>query len=90
MKKILHLLCSILLIGIGLKGHAQALTCATASPVTPGTFTATTLIGTPSQTTATAAGWYAYTPTSNGILNINSGSGGSDTRLWIWSVLVRY
>ena len=85
MKKILHLLCSILLIGIGLKGHAQALTCATASPVTPGTFTATTLIGTPSQTTATAAGWYAYTPTSNGILNINSCSGGSDTRLWIWS-----
>ena len=64
---------------------AQGLTCATASPVTPGTFTASTLIGTPSQTTATAAGWYAYTPTSNGILNINSCSGGSDTRLWIWS-----
>jgi len=91
MKKILHLLCSILLIGVGLKGHAQALTCATASPVTPGTFTATTLIGTPSTPglngngVALTAGWYAYTPTSNGILNINSCGGGADTRLWIWS-----
>ena len=91
MKKILHLLCSILLIGVGLKGHAQALTCATASPVTPGTFTATTLIGTPStpglngNSVALTAGWYAYTPTSNGILNINSCGGGADTRLWIWS-----
>jgi hypothetical protein len=85
MKKLVHILCSILLLGVGLKTHAQGLTCATALPVTPGTFTASTLVGTPSQATATAAGWYAYTPTSNGILNINSCSGGSDTRLWIWS-----
>lgn len=85
MKKLVHILCSILLLGVGFKTHAQGLTCASALPVTPGTFTASTLVGTPSQTTATAAGWYAYTPTSNGILNINSCSGGSDTRLWIWS-----
>jgi hypothetical protein len=91
MKKSLHLFCSILLLGVGLKGNAQGLTCATASPVTPGTFTASTLIGTPSTPglngngVALTAGWYAYTPTSNGILNINSCSGGADTRLWVWS-----
>ena len=34
MKKSLQLLCSLLLLGVGLKGHAQGLTCATASPVT--------------------------------------------------------
>jgi hypothetical protein len=85
MKKLVHIFCSILLLGVGLKTHAQGLTCAAALPVTPGTFTASTLVGTPSQASATAAGWYAYTPTSNGILNINSCSGGSDTRLWIWS-----
>lgn len=85
MKKLLHFAFSFSLFGIGFKTHAQGLTCATALPVTPGTFTASTLIGTPSQTTATAAGWYSYTPTSNGILNINSCGGGADTRLWIWS-----
>lgn len=85
MKKLLHFLCSFLLLGMGMKTYAQGLTCASALPVTPGTFTASTLIGTPSQTTATAAGWYSFTPTSNGILNINSCGGGSDTRLWIWS-----
>lgn len=85
MKKILHLLFAFIVLSVWWQVKAQGLTCATASPVTPGTFTASTLIGTPSQTTATAAGWFAYTPTSNGILNINSCSGGSDTRLWIWS-----
>ena len=85
MKKLLHLLFAFTVLSVWWQVKAQGLTCATASPVTPGTFTASTLIGTPSQTTATAAGWYAYTPTSNGILNINSCSGGSDTRLWIWS-----
>ena len=91
MKKLVHIFCSILLLGVGLKTHAQGLTCATASPVTPGTFTATTLIGTPSTPglngngVALTAGWYAYTPTSNGILNINSCGGGADTRLKIWS-----
>ena len=58
MKKLLHFAFSFSLLGIGFKTHAQGLTCATALPVTPGTFTASTLIGTPSQTTATAAGWY--------------------------------
>ena len=85
MKKLLHLLLAFTVLSVWWQVKAQGLTCATSSPVTPGTFTASTLIGTPSQTTATAAGWYAYTPTSNGILNINSCGGGSDTRLWIWS-----
>jgi hypothetical protein len=85
MKKLLHLLFAFIVLSVWWQVKAQGLTCATASPVTPGTFTASTLIGTPSQTGVTAAGWYAYTPTSNGILNINSCSGGSDTRLWIWS-----
>jgi hypothetical protein len=49
------------------------------------------LVGTPSTPglngngVALTAGWYAYTPTSNGILNINSCGGGADTRLWVWS-----
>ncbi|MFM7007527.1 MAG: T9SS type A sorting domain-containing protein [Flavobacteriales bacterium] len=85
MKKSLQLLYALFALTVGWQARSQGLTCATALPVTPGTFTASTLTGTPSQTTATAAGWYAYTPTSNGILNINSCSGGSDTRLWIWS-----
>lgn len=91
MKKLVHILCSILLLGVGFKTHAQGLTCATALPVTPGTFTASTLVGTPSTPglngngVALTAGWYTYTPTSNGILNINSCGGGSDTRLWVWS-----
>lgn len=75
--------CLIFLMNVNV--HAQGLSCASSLPVAPGTFTATTLLGTPSQVTATAAGWYSYTPTSNGILNINSCGGGSDTRLWIWS-----
>jgi hypothetical protein len=91
MKKLVHILCSILLLGVGFKTHAQGLTCATALPVTPGTFTASTLVGTPSTPglngngVALTAGWYTYTPSSNGILNINSCGGGSDTRLWVWS-----
>lgn len=84
MKKI-NLLCIAAIFAYCWQLNAQGLTCATALPVTPGTFTASTLVGTPSQTTATAAGWYAFTPSSNGILNINSCGGGSDTRLWIWS-----
>jgi hypothetical protein len=57
MKKPLHLLYAILALAVGWNASAQGLTCATALPVTPGTFTASTLVGTPSQTSATAAGW---------------------------------
>lgn len=91
MKKTLRLLYATLALVVGWQAKAQGLTCATALPVTPGTFTATTLVGTPSTPglngngVALTAGWYAYTPTSNGILNINSCGGGSDTRLWVWS-----
>ena len=93
MKKTLPFLYALIALFVGWQTQAQGLTCATALPVTPGTFTASTLIGTPSTPglnnatpqVALTAGWYAYTPTSNGILNINSCSGGSDTRLWIWS-----
>jgi hypothetical protein len=85
MKKNLHLLYAILALVVGWQANAQGLTCATALPVTPGTFTASTLVGTPSQTGVTAAGWYSFTPTTSGIVNINSCGGGSDTRLWVWS-----
>ncbi|MBM3917822.1 MAG: hypothetical protein FJ349_09480, partial [Sphingomonadales bacterium] len=85
MKKFLPFWYALIALSMGWQADAQGLTCANALPVTPGTFTASTLIGTPSQATATAAGWYAFTPSSNGILNINSCGGGSDTRLWIWS-----
>jgi len=62
-------------------------TCATATNLTaPGTFTSGTLTGTgASQLGATAARWYKYTPSTSGMLQISSCSGGADTRLWIWS-----
>jgi hypothetical protein len=82
-KLLLAFLCLNLLLNLSVK--AQGLTCASSLPVTPGTFTASTLLGTPSQASATAAGWYSFTPSSNGILNVSSCGGGSDTRLWIWS-----
>jgi hypothetical protein len=93
MKKLLPLIYALFALFVGWQTYAQGLTCATALPVTPGTFTASTLVGTPSTPglnnatpqVALTAGWYAYTPTSNGILNISSCGGGSDTRLKIWS-----
>jgi hypothetical protein len=62
-------------------------TCATATNITaPGTFTSGVLSGTgASQPGASAARWYKFTPSTNGMLQINSCSGGADTRLWIWS-----
>ncbi len=62
-------------------------TCATATNLTaPATFTSGILTGTgATQPGATASRWYKYTPTSSGMLQISSCSGGSDTRLWIWS-----
>ena len=64
---------------------AQGADCSTALPVTPGSFTATTLTGVASQPDATAAGWYSFTPSNSGIMNISSCGGGADTRLWIWT-----
>ncbi len=93
MKKTLPFLYALIALFMGWQTQAQGLTCATALPVTPGTFTASTLIGTPSTPglnnatpqVALTAGWYAFTPTSNGILTIGSCGGGADTRLKIWS-----
>jgi hypothetical protein len=93
MKKTLPFLYALIALFVGWQTQAQGLTCATALPVTPGTFTASTLIGTPSTPglnndnpqVALTAGWYAFTPTSNGILTIGSCGGGADTRLKIWS-----
>lgn len=65
---------------------AQGVSCALATNVIPGTFTASIITGSgASQAGATAANWYKFTPTTNGNLSINSCGGGSDTRLWIWS-----
>ena len=58
---------------------AQGADCSTALPVTPGSFTATTLTGVASQPDATAAGWYSFTPSNSGIMNISSCGGGADT-----------
>jgi hypothetical protein len=64
--------------------NAQGSTCATATVVTPGTYTANTLSGSGATNAgATAAAWYSFTPPASGYININSCSGGSDTRLWI-------
>lgn len=64
-------------------------TCATATNLSaPGTFSTGTLTGSgASQVGASAARWYKFTPSTNGMLQINSCGGGSDTRLWIWSGL---
>jgi hypothetical protein len=83
-RKVLFLLAAFSLFNYS-KTLAQGGTCGTALPVTPGTFTASALTGVPSQLDATAAGWYSFTPSNSGIMNINSCSGGADTRLWIWS-----
>ena len=64
--------------------NAQGSTCATATVVTPGTYTANTLTGTGATNGgATAAAWYSFTPPTSGYVNINSCSGGADTRLWV-------
>lgn len=85
MKQKLFLLLTVFTVFSYFKLYAQGALCTNALPVTPGTFTAGTLTGTPSQPDATAAGWYSFTPTNSGIMNINSCGGGADTRLWIWS-----
>lgn len=65
---------------------SQGVSCALATNVSPGTFTAPIITGTgASQPGAPGAIWYKFTPTTNGNLSINSCGGGSDTRLWIWS-----
>lgn len=86
MKKITQWLAVALFIGASWQAQAQGTTCATATPVTPGTYTAAALTGTGATNAgATAAAWYSFTPASTGTLNINSCSGGADTRLWISS-----
>lgn len=85
MKRKLLLLTVVFSTFFSVKYYAQGGTCATALPVTPGTFTAATLTGTASQPDGKVAGWYSFTPTSSGILSINSCGGGADTRLWIWT-----
>jgi hypothetical protein len=66
--------------------YAQGVSCALATNVNPGNYTASIITGNgASQAGATGANWYKFTPTTNGNLSINSCGGGSDTRLWIWS-----
>jgi len=65
---------------------AQGVSCALATNVIPGTFTASIITGSgASQAGATGANWYKFTPTTNGNLSVNSCGGGSDTRLWLWT-----
>ena len=86
MKKGIFLVSLIVISLSGLRVKAQGASCALSSPVVPGTYVASTLIGEASQQPdADSAGWYSFTPATSGILNINSCGGGSDTRLWIWS-----
>lgn len=60
-------------------------TCGTAVPVTPGSFTVTTI--TQGINGATNAGldaaWFSFTPVSDGTIDVSSCLGGADTRLWI-------
>ncbi len=66
--------------------------CATAKAITVGTHQVDSIYvdpvlrnlgGAPSQTDATAAVWFTFTPQENGLMTINSCKGGADTRLWV-------
>ncbi|MGV6862427.1 MAG: fibronectin type III domain-containing protein [Putridiphycobacter sp.] len=85
MRKI-YLILSAVLLGTG--AFAQGDDCATAVPVTPGTYTADGpstgggAVG--SGTTGTNADWYSFTPTCSGTIDVASCDGGADTKLYIF------
>lgn len=63
-------------------------TCGAAVPVTPGSFTATTIAagtngGEMGDAQPRSSAWFAYTPAEDGTIDVSSCSGGSDTRLHI-------
>jgi Secretion system C-terminal sorting domain len=84
MKKIVLLTVLLLLIQ-----HTFAQTgnsCANASAVTIGTFKVDTFFkGANTDTSASAARWYKYTPTQDGLMTISSCGGGSDSRLFVYN-----
>lgn len=66
--------------------------CATAKAITIGTHQVDSIYadpvlrnlgGAPSQTDATAAVWFTFTPQENGLMTISACKGGADTRLWV-------
>lgn len=85
MKKIYVLLSAVLL---GTGTYAQGDDCATAVPITPGTYTADGpstgggAVG--SGTTGTNGDWYSFTPTCSGTIDVASCDGGTDTKLYIF------
>jgi hypothetical protein len=83
MKSILSVLFFFSVISVSL--FAQGLSCSQPEIVSPGNHTLSAYLGQPSQTDATAAAWYSFTPSNSGFLTISSCGAGSDTRLIIWS-----
>lgn len=84
-----------LLIGLPVLANAQN-TCATALPITAGTYSVTAVDGTdvptvicaPNGTGATAAEWYTYTPTDDYTVTVSTdlpGTAGADTRVHIYT-----
>ncbi|MFD2918008.1 T9SS type A sorting domain-containing protein [Psychroserpens luteus] len=76
----------IIMLAFCLQSNAQD-TCATATVVTPGTITGTTItIGTGSAEMAPSGDdsvWFVYTATADGTINVNACLGGADTDLSI-------
>lgn len=65
-------------------------TCGAAVPVTPGSFTATTIAagtngGQMGTSQPRSSAWFAFTPAEDGTIDVSSCEGGSDTRLYIGS-----
>ncbi len=68
--------------------------CVSAQAIEPGTYMVDSIFadpvlsglgGAPSHPddNTTAAAWYSFTPTEDGLMSVNSCEGGADTRLWI-------
>jgi len=85
---------TILLLGLPLVNFAQN-TCATAQPITAGTYTVATINGsgvpmvcTQDGISGTAGEWYTYTPTDDYSVTVTTalpGTGGTDTRFHVYT-----
>ena len=89
MKKII--LTTVIMVSILAMSHAQnGGGCQKAIPILPGTYLSDSMvIGAATfdsiYPNPNRAVWYKYTPTQDGLLNISSCGGGSDTRLFVYS-----
>ena len=83
-----YVLLYLILLSVNINAQQDGSSCSLAIPVNPGTYNVTELVGVSSQPNVQGSIWYSFTPTSSGLLSINSCGGGADTKLWIWDVCV--